>query len=95
MSEDDIVSLPVHLCYVRATVGTERMPTFSMEVRKPEDGDAAVADRIRKAATAYTVSARDGNYADAEGHRKVGDFHKGVEEIEAAEEEAKGEEAEE
>ena len=26
VSEDDIVSLPVHHCYVRATVGKERMP---------------------------------------------------------------------
>ena len=29
-----------------------------MMVRKPEDGDPAVAARIREAATAYTVSAR-------------------------------------
>ena len=35
VSQDDITSLPVHHCYVRATVGTERMPAFSMEVRKP------------------------------------------------------------
>ena len=39
VTEDDITSLPVHHCYVRATVGTERMPAFSMMVRKPEDGD--------------------------------------------------------
>ena len=25
VTEDDVVSLPVHHCYVRATVGTERM----------------------------------------------------------------------
>ena len=71
VTEDDITSLPVHHCYVRATVGTERMPTFSMMVRKPEDGDPAVAARIREAATAYTVSARQADYADADGHRKV------------------------
>ena len=41
VSEDDIVSLDVHHCYVRATVGTERMPAFSMKVLKPEPGDAA------------------------------------------------------
>ena len=34
VSEDDIVSLPVHHCYVRATVGTERMPAFSMMVQE-------------------------------------------------------------
>ena len=39
VTEDDITSLPVHHCYVRATVGKERMPAFSMMVRKPEDGD--------------------------------------------------------
>ena len=39
VSEEDIVSLDVHHCYVRATVGTERMPAFSMMVRRPEDGD--------------------------------------------------------
>ena len=43
VTEDDITSLPVHQCYVRATVGTERMDAFSMKVRKPEPGDAAVA----------------------------------------------------
>ena len=84
VSEDDIVSLPVHHCYVRATVGTERMPAFSMEVRKPEKGDPAVADRIRKAATAYTVSGQQADYTDADGHKKVDDFHKGVEDLEAA-----------
>ena len=38
VTEDDITSLPVHHCYVRATVGKERMPAFSMMVRKPEEG---------------------------------------------------------
>ena len=59
VSEDDITSLDVHHCYVRATVGTERLPAFSMVVRKPEDGDTAVARRIRRAAAAYTLSAND------------------------------------
>ena len=43
VTEDDITSLPVHHCYVRATVGKERMPAFSMMVRKPEDGDPETA----------------------------------------------------
>ena len=38
VTEDDITSLAVHNCYVRATVGKERMPAFSMTVGKPEDG---------------------------------------------------------
>ena len=80
--EDDITSLPVHHCYVRATVGTERMPAFSMMVRKPEGGDIAVADRIRTAAEGYTVPARQVDYGDADGHRKVDDYRQGVEDLE-------------
>ncbi len=68
VSEDDIVSLPVHQCYVRATVGRERLPAFSMQVRKPEPGDAGVAVRIREAARTYSASAaeveaREAHYA--------------------------------
>ena len=76
VSEDDIVSLPVHHCYVRATVGTERMPAFSMMVRKPEDGDPAVADRIRQAASAYTLSDRDLSFAGADVQQKVSDYRR-------------------
>ena len=82
VTEDDITSLPVHHCYVRATVGKERMPAFSMMVRKPEEGDPKTAARIREEASAYTVSARQADYADAEGHRKVRDYRKGVEDLE-------------
>ena len=79
VSEDDIVSLDVHHCYVRATVGTERMPAFSMMVRKPGDGDPAVAERIRQAASAYTLSAQDLSFADSDGQQKVRDFRDGAE----------------
>ena len=79
VTEEDIVSLPVHHCYVRATVGTERMDSFSMEVRKPEEGDREGADRIRRASSAYTVSAQQLAYAEAEGHGRVEDFRRGVE----------------
>ena len=91
VTEDDIVSLPVHHCYVRATVGTERMPAFSMMVRKPEEGDPAVADRVREATSAYTVSARQADYADADGHKKVGDYRKGIEDLENAAQEGEAE----
>ena len=80
--EDDVTSLDVHHCYVRATVGTERMPAFSMMVRKPEDGNTDVADRIRAATEGYTVPARQADYADADGHRKVEDYRQGVEDLE-------------
>ena len=79
VSEDDITSLDVHHCYVRATVGTERMPAFSMMVRKPENGDADIAARIRAATTAYTLPARglasltDG---DADGVEKVSEYRR-------------------
>ena len=79
VSEDDITSLDVHHCYVRATVGTERMPAFSMMVRKPEDGDPEVAGRIRAAATAYTLSARDLSglmEGETDGERKVSEYRR-------------------
>ncbi len=79
VTEEDIVSLPVHHCYVRATVGTERMDSFSMEVRKPETGDRDGADRIRKASSVYTVSAQQLAYAETQGHGKVEEFRRGVE----------------
>ncbi len=82
VTEDDITSLPVHHCYIRATVGKERMPAFSMMVRKPEEGDPAVADRVREAASAYTVPAPQIAYGDAEGDLKVEEFRRGVDELE-------------
>ena len=73
VSEDDIVSLDVHHCYVRATVGTERMPAFSMMVLKPEPGDEAVAARIRAESAAYL---RPNDAGDAEGRRRVGEYRR-------------------
>ena len=58
VTEEDITSLPVHNCYVRATVGTERRPTFSMVTRRPEPGDPDVAARIRKLSEEYTTSTK-------------------------------------
>ena len=59
VTEEDIVSLPVHHAYVRATAGGERMSTFSMMVRKPDDGDPERAERIRADAAAYVTPAAD------------------------------------
>ena len=73
VSEDDIVSLDVHHCYVRATVGVERMPAFSMMVLKPEPGDEAVAARIRAESAAYL---RPNDAGDAEGRRQVGEYRR-------------------
>ena len=66
VTEDDITSLPVHQCYVRATVGTERMDAFSMKVAKPEPGDAGTAERIRDLAESYLTPASDIERRDAE-----------------------------
>ena len=74
VTEDDITSLPVHHCYVRATVGIERMPAFSMMVRKPEDGDPAVAAQVRRAASAYTLTAQDLEDSESGAQKKVRDF---------------------
>ena len=59
VSEDDVTSLDVHQCYVRATVGVERMDAFSMRVLPPEPGDPAVAGRIRELALGYLTPPED------------------------------------
>ena len=79
VSIEDIVSLPVHHCYVRATVGTERIPPFSMEVRRPEPGDPRIAARIRELSAGYTTAARDIAGRDAEAQERVDRYLEGVE----------------
>ena len=74
VTEDDITSLPVHHCYVRATVGTERMPAFSMMVHKPEPGDPGAAARIRAAASSYVMPAEEIAAQQAEGRKRVEQF---------------------
>ena len=81
VSEDDIVSLDVHHCYVRATVGRERLDAFSMEVMKPESGDPETAARIRAASAAYVTAARDLAAGQPELDRKVEDFHDGLDDL--------------
>ena len=81
VTEDDIVSLPVHHCYVRSTVGIERMPAFSMMVRKPEPGYPSVAARIRAATAGYTLTAQQAAHAAAEDLKKVEEFQEGVDEL--------------
>ena len=76
VSEDDITSLPVHHCYVRATVGADRMPAYSMMVKKPEPGDAQVADLIRAGARDYTTRAGEIAAGNAEGEKKLSEYHR-------------------
>ena len=82
ITEEDIVSLPVHHAYVRATVGSERMPAFSMEVRKPEEGNPLTAARVRDEAAAYLTAARDLDAAEAEALERVLRFHEGLRALE-------------
>ena len=76
VSEDDITSLPVHHCYVRATVGADRLPAYSMMVKKPEPGDLQVAARIRAEAGDYTTRAGEIAAGNAEGERKISDYRR-------------------
>ncbi len=78
VSEEDIVSQPVHHCYVRATVGKERLPTFSMKVRRPEDGNPETAQSVRAAAASYVTSAKEIGAQQAEGQRRVKEFQERV-----------------
>ena len=94
VSEDDVVSLDVHHCYVRAhRPGPSGLPAFSMMVRKPEDGDPAVAERIRAAATGYTLPARDLAglmEGEAEGEKKVNEYRRLLAERNGAEPRGEG-----
>ena len=81
VSEDDITSLPVHQCYVRATVGTERMDAFSMKVAKPEEGDADTADRIVAEAESYLTAAKDMAERDAGLQALVNKYREEIEKL--------------
>ena len=94
MSEDDITSLPVHHCYVRATVGKERMPAFSMMVRRPDPGNPYTAELIRANTSAYTLPARDIAEGNAEAQKLVDRFHEGLAALAAYENPSETEEAE-
>ena len=88
VTEDDITSLPVHHCYVRATVGTERMPAFSMMVRPPEPGDPAAAVGIRQATAGYTLSAAAIAARDAASQERVEMYRRELRAIAGRDEEA-------
>ena len=85
VSVEDIVSLPVHHAYVRATVGSERTPAFSMEVRKPEGGSAETAARIRDEAAAYLLTEEEVAARQEEGRRRVDEYRERLKELREAE----------
>ena len=78
VSEDDITSLPVHHCYVRATVEKERLPAFSMAVRKPEAGDPEVAARIRAATAGYATPVKEIAAGQAESERLLEQYRAAI-----------------
>ena len=79
VGEEDLVSLPSHHCYVRATVDGQREPTYYMELRPPEPGDPQVAQRIRDAASAYTTPAEALARLEAEADLRVRDYRERLE----------------
>ena len=81
VSEDDVTSLDVHQCYVRATVGVERMDAFSMRVRPPEPGDPAVAQRIRELALGYLTPPEDIGPQDEEMRKLVEKYRAELEQL--------------
>ena len=74
ISEDDIISQRVHHCYVRATVGEERLPVFSMDVRAPEKGRLEVAARVSAGTVDYAASPEEMAAREAEAERLVEQF---------------------
>ncbi len=56
VTEEDLTSLPVHHCYVRPTVGGDKLPTFSMALRPPDAGDADAAEAVLQRVSEYTLS---------------------------------------
>ena len=78
VTEDDITSLPVHHCYVRATVGKERMDAFSMSVREPEGGDPERTARIRAGVSSYVTAAKDMAAGEAKSSKSTEDSRKGA-----------------
>ena len=93
ISEEDITSLPVHHCYVRATVDGERLPAFSMKVRKPDAGDPIVASHIRSASHAYTTAVKELAFEDIDSQKLVQKYREGLRALRKAEEEEEKQEA--
>ena len=84
ISEDDVTSLPVHHCYVRATAGGERLPAFSMMVRRPEPGDPGTAALVRAEMAGYTTAAAQISARERERQRQVERFRDQMAEEEGA-----------
>ena len=78
VSVEDLVSQPVHHCYVRATVNGQREPAYSLAVRRPDGGDPEMAERVKARTVEYTTSVETLAAQDAEAERLVKDFRERV-----------------
>ena len=90
LDEEDLVSLPAHHCYVRATVDGLRQPTYSLGVREPEEGSPAAAERVLARAEAYTASAEVIASQDPEVERMAQEFREELEREEAEQQQEGG-----
>ena len=87
LDEEDLVSLPTHHCYVRATVDGLRQPTYSLGVREPEEGSPTAAERVLTRAEAYTTAAEVIASQDPEVDQMAQEYR---DELEREEEEQEG-----
>ena len=87
LDEEDLVSLPAHHCYVRATVDGLRQPTYSLGVREPDEGSPAAAERVLARAEAYTTTAEVIASQDPEVERMAQEFREELEREEAEQQE--------
>ena len=71
---DDITSLPVHHAYVRATTNGQRMPAFSMQVRRPSPGKPDLVKYIKANNEEFTLSRKEAQETvEASMHAKMKD----------------------
>ena len=82
VDEEDLVSLPVHHCYVRATADGQRQPTYTMAVASPEPGDPTLAAQLKASSAAYTTPSETIAAQDAEAERLVAEFRAKLDEEE-------------
>ena len=93
LSEEDLVGQPAHHCYVRASVGTERLPAFSMTVRKPELGEPERAQCIREASREYVTTNEQLEAQQIERQRRLIEFQQSLAEREESQVQAEPDES--
>ena len=79
VDEEDLVSSAAYHCYIRAIVDGERRPTYSLRVRKPEEGDPQRAQRVRDLAWNYTTPADDLASLHAEAEQRAREYKEKLE----------------